>query len=207
MHKVNEEEKQMCQEIGKRLSELRKLKKMTQSEVGKHLGISQSNMSQLESDVRKFSVYEIKKLIELYDSGYEYVLGKLDKDNDPQKYERPQNTLESVDLLLSICKKAGSDELNKAVAAYLNMCVYYILRELYEANPRNTDAVFSIEKDDAAKRISKFISNTPPQLAAYVKATNGKVKKKEIEPPLERAGDFREFVKLSEDFVSKFLLD
>lgn len=206
MRQINDEENRMCREVGKRLSELRKSKKMTQTEAGKHLGITQSNMSQLESDVRKFSVYEIKKLIQLYGSSYEQVLGEIDE-NSTDEYYCPQKSFKSIDLLLSIVEHAGSDEINKAITAYINLCVYYILRELYETNPRNTDAAFAIDKNKAMERISRFLTDTPTQLSSFIRATNGKIKKTSIEPPLERAADFREFVRTSENYISEFLMD
>lgn len=57
------EEKQMCEEVGKRLSELRKINNLTQRQAAEYLGISQSNMSQLETDVRKISIYSIKNCL------------------------------------------------------------------------------------------------------------------------------------------------
>lgn len=198
------EEKQMCTEVGKRLSELRKAKNMTQNQAAEHLGITQGNMSQLESDARKISIYSIKKLIELYNSTYESVLGKLGGSNGDAFFE--PNSIASIDLLLSICNQADSEELNLAVTAYINMCVYIILRELYEANPRNTDAVFSLQRDDALKKATDFISKTPYHLSAFINASSGgRIKKKSIEPPLEKAADFREFISSCEDYISKYL--
>lgn len=202
--KNNTEENQMCREVGKRLSELRKLNNLTQNDAAEYLGISQSNMSQLETDTRKFSVYSIKKLLELYNASYETVLGELGNSKKEHSV-KPESTIESVNLLMSVCGQADSEDLNTAVCAYINMCVYVILRELYESNPRNTDAVFSIDKSTALKNAIKFISETPYQLSAFINASTGKVKKKSIEPPLEKAADFREFIRSCENYISKYL--
>lgn len=199
------QEMQMCQEVGKRLSELRKMNNLTQKEAAEYLGISQSNMSQLETDTRKFSVYAIKKLLELYNASYETVLGDLGHDNT-ENCVKPESAINSVNLLMTVCEQAESEDLNNAVSAYINMCVYVILRELYESNPRNTDKVFSIEKNTAFKSTAEFIDKSPYQLSAFINASTGKVKKKSIEPPLEKAADFREFIKLSEDYIKKYLI-
>lgn len=198
------EEKLMCEEVGKRLSELRKMNDLTQSEAADHLGISQSNMSQIETDVRKISIYSIKKLLELYNATYESVLGELNQDKS-NSFLRIDKSLSSVDLLLSVCEQAGSEDLNIAVTAYINMCVYIILREIYEANPKNTNAVFALEKNDALKKATDFVLKTPHHLSAYINASTGKVKKTSIEPPLEKAADFREFVKSCESYISNYL--
>ncbi len=198
------EEKQMCEEVGKRLSELRKINNLTQRQAAEHLGISQSNMSQLETDVRKISIYSIKKLLELYNSSYESVLGELGR-NETEAFLKPEKSLSSIDLLLSVCEQAGSEDLNIAVSAYINMCVYIILREIYESNPRNTGAVFSLDKESSLKKATDFIEKTPHHLSAFINVSTGKVKKTLIEPPLEKAADFREFVKSCENYISSYL--
>ncbi|MDE6149472.1 MAG: helix-turn-helix domain-containing protein [Ruminococcus sp.] len=198
------EEKKMCEEVGKRLSELRKINNLTQSQAAEYLGVSQSNMSQIETDVRKISIYSIKKLLELYNASYESVLGELDQEKT-NSFFKTEKSLSSIDLLMSVCEQAGSEDLNIAVSAYINMCVYVILREIYEANPRNTNAVFSLDKDSALKKATDFISKTPHHLSAYINVSTGKVKKTLIEPPLEKAADFREFVKSCENYISNYL--
>lgn len=200
----NYEEKQMYVEMGKRLSELRKSKKLTQQKVAEYMDISQSNVSQLENDARKLSIYSMKKLLELYGADYESVLGEL-KGKKNESTCNSYSTFSGIDLLKTICENTDSEDLNMAVNAYINMCVYVILRELYEANPRNTDSVFSVEKKDALKKAQNFISETPYQLLAFINASKGKVKKKSIEPPLEKAADFRAFVRNCEDFILTYL--
>ncbi len=198
------EEMQMCQEVGRRLSEMRKMNDLTQTDVAEHLGISQSNVSQLENDTRKFSVYSIKKLLELYGGSYESVLGELGSEKH-EAFQKPESTLESINLLMSVCDRAESDDLTSAVSAYINMCVYVLLRELYEANPRNTDAVFSVDKNTAIENAMRFIANSPYQISSYINASTGKVRKTAIEPPLEKAADFREFIKTCESYITKYI--
>lgn len=203
--KNKEQEIQMCREVGKRLCELRKMNNLTQNQAADYLGVSQSNMSQLETDTRKFSVYSIKKLLELYNASYESVLGELSHDNT-ENLIKPECAIESVNLLMSVCEQAESQDLNNAVCAYINMCVYVIMRELYEANPRNTGKIFSIEKDAAHEFAIEFIEKSPHQISSFIKASTGKVNKKSIEPPLEKAADFREFIRNSEEYISKYLI-
>ena len=197
---INAEE-ELYAEVGKRLSELRKINNLTQNNVEEKLGVKQESLSMIESGNRRPSVYLLKQLVNLYDTSYDKVLGSPDKRSEGS-FSKPEQVLESIDLLYSMCENAGSQELKNVVTAYINMCVYCIIRELYEANPRNTAKLFSVDKAVALEKTMKYIEKTPEKLSAYIKASSGKVKKNAIEPPLEKAAVFREFIKQSESFLN-----
>lgn len=199
------DENQMYIEIGRRLADLRKLNNLTQRNVETRLGVRQETMSMIESGIRKPSIALLKQLVELYHTTYDKVLGEPKAAYEPT-FPTTSRSLESIDLLFSLCQNAGSEELETVVAAYINMWVYCLIREIYEANPKNTSKLFSIDKDEAVAQIMKYIEKSPVQLSAFIKASGGKIKKNSIEPPLEKAAEFREFIKQSESYISDFLI-
>lgn len=199
-------ENEMNIEIGKRFSELRRLKKLTQSDVEQKTGIKQETVSTIENKGKSLTPYHIKQLVELYETTYDKVLGKPNV-NAELEFTKPGSVLESIDLLYSMCENTESEELNQVVTAYVNMCVYCIIRELYEANPKNSGKLFSLDKDTALKKTMKYIEKEPQKLSAFIKASNGKIKKTAIEPPLEKAAEFRDFIKQSESFITNILTD
>lgn len=201
---TNINENEMYIEIGKRLSELRRLQGLTQKNVEEKLGIRQETISMIESGSRKPSVVLLKQLVELYNTTYDKVLGKPGE--IPEKeFTKPSKALSGIDLLFSICENTESEELNKVLSAYINMWTYCLIREIYEANPKNTGKLFSLDKNEALNQVMKYIEKAPIQLSSFIKASGGKIKKNSIEPPLERAADFREFIKQCESFISDFL--
>lgn len=199
-------EKEMYIELGKRLSDLRKLNNLTQEEVEKRLGVKQETISMIELANRKPSVFLLKQLAELYDTTLDKLLD-IQPSNSSSSDITPESKLQSINLLLSLCESSRSEELTQFVTAYLNMCVYSVMREIYEANPRNTDKIFSLEKDFALKKLADHIEKAPAQLSSFIKASNGKVKKNAIEPPLEKASEFREFIAQTESYIKNFLME
>ena len=187
-------------ETGKRLCEYRKLSHLTQKQVGEKLGIKQETVSMIESGARRPSAVLLKQFAGLYNTTYDKLLG-TPKPSGELLRDKPLKEIMSVDLLLSLCENTGSAELEQAVRSYLDMCVYCLMREIYECNPKNSDKLFLVDKDDALKQVMTYIEHTPVQLSAFIKATSSKIKKNNIELPLEKAADFREFIKQSESFI------
>ena len=69
------------------------------------------------------------------------------------------------------------------------------------------DRIFSLEKETAFEEVSEHIAKAPKQLSAFIKASNGRVNTGSLEPPLEKASDFREFITQTESYIKKFLMD
>lgn len=195
-------------EIGRRLYEFRKLNNLTQSDVEKRLGIKQETISMIESGNRKISALMLKKLCQLYGVTYEQVLGKNDspKSSELMYHQKGDVPLNSVEFLLSLCRNSQSAELKDTVSKYIDLWAYCLIREIYEANPKNTNKIFSIKKDEAIKSVLSCLEKAPPQLSAYIKASSGSLKLKLIELPLEQAAGFREFIKYAENIILNNLI-
>lgn len=195
-------------EIGRRLFEFRKLKNLTQNDVEKHLGIKQETISMIESGNRKISAVMLKQLCKLYGITYEQVLGK---NEDYDKFEPISSVdettaLKSIDFLFTLCKNSESIDLKDTVSKYIDIWVYCLIREIYESNPKNTDKIFSIKKEDAVQYITASLEKAPAQLSAFIKASGNNLKSKLIELPLEQASRFREFIKYIENIISETLI-
>lgn len=203
--KPKNDEIELYAEIGRRLAELRKLNNLTQQSVEEKLGVRQETLSMIESGIRKPSVALLKQLVDLYNTTYDKVLGEP-RIKSESKDTDPVNSLESIDLLFLLCRSSGSKELEDTVLAYINLWAYCLVREMYEANPKNTSKLFSVEKDYAVAQIMQYIEKSPEQFSAFIKASGANIKKTAIEPPLEKAADFREFIRQSESFISEFLI-
>jgi transcriptional regulator with XRE-family HTH domain len=67
--------------IGERLRELRKSKKMTLKQVGKHLGVTATTISCYETETRNPSHQMIQKLADLYDTTSDDIIGIHNENN------------------------------------------------------------------------------------------------------------------------------
>ena len=105
-----------------------------------------------------------------------------------------------------MCEQAGSEDPNIAVSAYINM--WSILSFVkYMSQIREIPAqVFSLlDKESSLKKATDFIEKLPTICLRLLMFPQERLKKTLIEPPLEKAADFREFVKSCENYISSYL--
>lgn len=69
--------------IGNTIRELRKEKKMSQSELGKFIGVSQTTVTAWETGRAEPSSTFISKLADLFNVSTDYLLGRSDKEKKP----------------------------------------------------------------------------------------------------------------------------
>lgn len=193
-------------EMGKRLAETRKLKKLSQSEVAKEMGVTQSSLSQLELGHRSWSVGSIIKLIKFYNVSYENIFGNLDApvtlEETPPCEE--SEILKSVLLLDKLAKSSASDEIYASVKAYIEISVYRILRYLYTSNPHNSSAIFGIDEQQADLFIADFLKKEPVRMASLIKASP-RISKTSIELPVKESPALREYIAKCEQLLSLFM--
>ncbi|WP_276917457.1 helix-turn-helix domain-containing protein [Aneurinibacillus aneurinilyticus] len=67
--------------LGNRLSNLRKLNNLTQSEVAKKIGVSRSAYANYESGNREPDYETLQKISSFYEVSVDYLLGKVDERN------------------------------------------------------------------------------------------------------------------------------
>lgn len=69
--------------IGNTIRELRKNKKMSQSELGKFVGVSQTTVTAWETGRAEPSSTYVSKLADLFNVSTDYLLGRSDKEKKP----------------------------------------------------------------------------------------------------------------------------
>lgn len=74
------DDKKLEKQLANRLKEIREYNGYSQEDIGKHLGISRSAISLIESGVRKISAVELSKLATLYQRSIENLTNTK---NDP----------------------------------------------------------------------------------------------------------------------------
>ncbi len=190
-------------EIGLRLAEIRKSKKLSQSEVASAIGVTQGSLSQLESGLRLWSCPAIIKLIKYYKVPYEEVFGKISEDITKPKVSHNSPLDQPVQLLKNLADAVHSKQISLSVRAYMNISIYKMLRKLYECNPRNSSAIFNLDSTQADKLTTKFLTEEPQIISSYIKASS-RINKQSIELPVEMSAKLREFIGQCENFLAIF---
>lgn len=75
-------------EIGQRIKELRKEKKLTQEKIAEMLDISQKHYSEVERGITGLSVMHYIKLSELFSVSLDYLLRGIISENSPESAKR-----------------------------------------------------------------------------------------------------------------------
>ena len=73
--------------IGKKLKSLRKTRELTQTELGKRLGIPTSTLGMYERNKRTPSPDVLAKYIDFFDVTYDYILGNDISTSNSKKYK------------------------------------------------------------------------------------------------------------------------
>ena len=156
----------MNSEFSRTLSLLRREKGVSQRAAAAALGISQALLSHYENGIREPGLSFVVKACDYYGVSADFLLGRtLSRDGTtiaPEELydlsDEKGNSLKgsvlamlskkllvnSVGLLFDLLAKTGSREAIKAAADYLSTAVYKMYRRLYQANPDNNPAFFSV---------------------------------------------------------------
>lgn len=79
--------------IGERIKELRKSKKMSQSELGKFIGVSQTTVTAWENGRAEPSSSYVAKLATFFNVSTDYLLGRDPKEDDEKPLTRNQKLI------------------------------------------------------------------------------------------------------------------
>ena len=156
----------MNTEFSRTLSLLRREKGASQRAAAADLGISQALLSHYENGIREPGLSFVVKACDYYGVSADFLLGRtLSRDGTtiaPEElYDLSQekdNSLKggvlallskkllvnSIGVLFDLLAKTGSREAIKAASDYLSTAVYKMYRRLYQANPDNNPAFFSV---------------------------------------------------------------
>ena len=195
---------QSSREIGQRLAEIRKSKHISQTEAAKALGVTQSSLSQLESGFRMWSVPVVIKLIRYYNVPYENVFGSWKGAESELSLTADDDFEAPVAMLELLSKASGSEDISMSVKAYIYVCIYRMLRQLYEANPRNSSSIFSVDNEEADRISGKILTEEPARLNTFIKYSS-RINRQDIELPVEYSQMLRELVGKCEKLIKAYI--
>ena len=187
-------------EIGEKLAAARKAAGLTQSRAAQAAGRTQSYLSAVEHGKKAFSVGFILDLIALYGVSYEAIFGEAVSHSSLT----PQTTGESgaqqaLDLLDELVRNSGSELLEKGVEDYVKLCIYAVLRQLYEANPHNTSKVFSADAQQEFESVLKLNSRMPGHTRSILQGC--RIDRSRLELAVEKGHELRSFIKECEELL------
>ncbi|MBR1723637.1 MAG: helix-turn-helix transcriptional regulator [Ruminococcus sp.] len=125
--------------IAERLRRARLEAGLTQKQAAQLLGVSQSVISMQETGRRRITADEAERMKETYAL-------KTRRKAGSKRKKLPG--AEAAEVLLQLASLGGSD-LECVADNYIALCSYILMRELYIANPKNTDKLFDMDTPSA----------------------------------------------------------
>ena len=149
------------------LTLLRKERGITQKEAAASLGVSQALLSHYEKGIRECGLDFVVRAADYYGVSCDYLLGRtadksgaiiavdeipnaeaLDTDNKARGSILPvlnkKLLFNSMNIIFNLLQRCDNKGLTNAVSSYLILAVYASFRQLYAANPKNPEAMFSV---------------------------------------------------------------
>lgn len=149
------------------LTLLRKERGISQKKAATDLSVSQALLSHYEKGIRECGLDFVVRAADYYSVSCDYLLGRTpDKsgaviavdeipDNDPMLKDNRGGVLpvlnkklviNSIHIVFDMLQQCNNKALTTEASAYLTLCVYAMFRQLYEANPKNPQALFSVPR-------------------------------------------------------------
>jgi len=170
------------------LTLLRKESGRSQKQVAGDLQISQALLSHYEKGIRECGLEFVIRVADYFRVSCDYLLGRTpDKtgaviavediaDDDPETRDNQRKgsilptlnkklILNSVNIVFDILQKCNHKGLTSEVSAYLNLAVYAVFRQLYTANPKNPDALFSVKDYIFPAAVNAELGKTAAKIA------------------------------------------
>lgn len=187
-------------EIGEKLAAVRKAKGLTQVQASAAAGCTQSYLSAVENGKKAFSIGFVLDLINIYGVSYDTIFGE----NHAQTwvFDRPEpasSISDALSMLEQLIENSGSAVLEKGIDEYLKLCIYAILRQIYEANPHNTDKMFSCDRQAAFNSLERMFKNLPLTVRGMIEGCH--IRRDRFELPVERGHELRTFIKECEELL------
>ncbi len=173
----------MCEEFSKRLTAIRKDKKLSQKQAASDLGISQALLSHYEKGIRECGLEFIIRACNYYGVSADYLLNLsadtkgtvLGEDDmaDPTS-ERSKGDIaialgkkvvfNGVDMIYDIAATVKDKDLTLAINEYFFLTAYRAFRALYDSNEQNPKGFFLVDKADAANLTDAALFKTMAEL-------------------------------------------
>ena len=174
----------MAMEFNRILTLLRKERGITQKQAAQELGISQAQLSHYEKGIRECGLAFVVRVAEYYDVSCDYLLGRSAERSGqtirvedlpesgastagsvyrgsvlPTMYKKLLEN--SLEVLYDKLQASGDKQLVNSISRYLQLAVYKMFRQLYDASPRNVSGMFRVgaarwaADADAAMRLTE----------------------------------------------------
>ena len=157
----------MSSEFSRTFSLLRRERGVSQRTAASDLGISQALLSHYEKGIRQCGLDFVVRVADYYNVSCDYLLGRTADQSgamiavedlpDAQSAGGDNRfrgsvlpvlnkklLFNSINILFDLLQRSGSKALTTEVSSYLMLAVYTMFRQLYAANPKNPDAMFSV---------------------------------------------------------------
>lgn len=177
------------------LTFLRKERGISQKEAAASLKISQALLSHYEKGIRECGLDFVVRVADFYGVSCDYLLGRTaDKSGAMITVEDIPDTgtaqigrsssgilstlnkkliLNSVTVLFDVLQHYDDKELTNEVSSYLNVAIYTVFRELYAANTRNPQSLFSVPPYLFAPSATGAMALTAAKIAQLAEADGG----------------------------------
>lgn len=149
------------------LTLLRKERGISQKQASVELQVSQALLSHYEKGIRECGLDFVVRAADFYHVSCDYLLGRTaDKtgaviaveeipENDPAAKDNKfrgsvlpvlnkKLVVNSLNIIFDMLQRCNHKALTAEVSAYLTLAVYSVFRQLYSANPKNPEALYSV---------------------------------------------------------------
>ncbi len=181
----------MASDFSRMLTHLRKERKLSQKYVASELNISQALLSHYEKGIRECGLDFLKRASIFYGVTTDYLLclspdkqgTVLTAEEIPTEGNKQSGSggavavlskkliSNSVSIVIDLASKTKSSAVLSAVVNYLFLSVYHIFRILYSTNSKNSQQLFSVEKETA---------NLKTNAAKLIEESNAMIALKEV---------------------------
>lgn len=172
---------------------LRKERGLSQKQAATDLGVSQALLSHYEKGIRECGLSFVVRTANYYNVSTDYLLGRTaeksgaiievedipdnDENNKDNRYKgsllptlNKKLISNSINVVFDLLNKCNNKAVTNEVSAYLSLAVYSTFRQIYSANKKNSEAMFSIEKYLFSSTVHGEMART---LAVLGELTNG----------------------------------
>lgn len=149
------------------LTLLRKERGISQKKAATDLEVSQALLSHYEKGIRECGLDFVVRAADYYGVSCDYLLGRTPEksgaiiaveeipDNDPTLKDNQfrgsvlpvlnkKLVMNSLNIIFDLLQSYNNKALTTEISAYLTLAVYTVFRQLYAANPKNPEAMFSV---------------------------------------------------------------
>ena len=97
--------------MGKRIKSLRKQHEITQTELGKMIGVNQTTINSYEKDISLPPIDRLSKMADIFEVSVDYLLGKTDERSLAKKHDGPSVIMDLENELSNLILQLNEDKI------------------------------------------------------------------------------------------------